>query len=128
MENLYLSKNIDINGKIIEILRFLKPHIDIVGARQAVVDLQRGVSLLNKNRRKSPVKAKNALKQDGLLGEMTYNSLVDVCRNYSLNVIKKYIKTGIQNNIIFDTKNDSKIDTKKLLMRVSENLRGKNGW
>ena len=111
-----------INSKIEQIILFLDNHAKIVGHEQAIKDLQIGLSLLNKNRRNSPINAKNILKDDGDYGQKTYACLCDVCKNYSLESIKKYIELGAKNNIIFNTKNDSKIDTKKLINKVIQNL------
>ncbi len=114
--------NANVNSKISEIISFLQPHIRLVGKFQAVKDLQRGLSLLNKNRRNSPIEVKNILLEDGVYGHKTQGCLCDVCKNYSVNVIKKYIKKGIQNNVIFDTKNNSSIDTKKLMEGLCINI------
>lgn len=106
------------------ILKLIKKHSAKVGLEQATKDLQRGLSILNKNRKNSPIEAKNILVEDGIFKDKTKATLEDVCKNYSLNVIKKYILIGIMNNIIFDTKNKSEIDTKKMLKEVVGNLRG----
>lgn len=61
---------------------------------------------------------KNILKEDGVLGSKTCSALFNVCKNYPLNVVKKYIKRGILNNIIFDTKNNKNINSYKLVRDV----------
>ncbi len=119
------SENIDINSNIKEIISFLQPHIALVGEAQAVKDLQRGLSLLNKNRKQSPIETKNILLQDGIYGNKTQACLCDVCKNYTPRVIKKYIKKGIQNNVIFDTKNNFSIDTEKLMDGLCANIERK---
>lgn len=116
--------NNDVSLKMEEVINFLAHHAKFVGKEQAIKDLQRGISLLNKNRRKSPIEAKNILKEDGILLNKTYEALCDVCKNYSANVIKKYIKKGVLNNVIFDTKNNNKIDSKMLLDGIMINLGG----
>ena len=125
----YRTKQInpyELQEKINEIKAFLIPHIQLVGQEQAIKDLQRGLSILNKNRKASPIKAKNALKTDGIWGNKTQACLCDICKNYTLKIIKKYIKKGIQNNIIFDTKNNSDIDTSKLLKIICNNIEREN--
>lgn len=117
-----INKNVDINDRIKEVENFMRPHIQLVGEAQAVKDLQRGLSLLNKNRRKSPIEAKNILKQDGICGHKTIACLCDACKNYSPSVIKKYLKKGVRNNIIFGTKNNPNIDTKALMNELCKNL------
>lgn len=112
-----------VNG-VKEIFKFLEPHIKLVGKEQAIKDLQKGVSLLNKNRRKSAVPTKNILKQDGVYGFKTNAALCDVCKNYKPKIVKKYIQKGIENNIIFDTKNNSNINTNELISKICENLEG----
>jgi len=112
----------EINFKIEQVILLLDKHAKKVGHEQAIKDLQVGLSLLNRNRRNSPIEAKNILKDDGDYGAKTYASLCDVCKNYSFASIKKYIKLGAKNNIIFDTKNNSKINTEKLINKVVANL------
>lgn len=116
--------NNDISLKMQEVINFLAYHSKFVGKEQAIKDLQRGISLLNKNRRKSPIDAKNVLKEDSVFLNKTYEALCDVCKNYSANIIKKHIKKGILNNVIFDTKNNNKIDSKMLLDGIMINLGG----
>ena len=112
----------EINTKLEQIILFLDNHAKVVGHKQAIKDLQIGLSLLNKNKRNSPINTKNILKDDGDYGLKTYACLCDVCKNYSVKSIKKYIELGAKNNIIFDTKGNSKIDTKKLINKVVKNL------
>jgi len=111
-----------INLKIEQIILFLDNHAKIVGHKQAIKDLQVGLSLLNKNRRNSPIIVKNILKDDGDYGQKTYACLCDACKNYSLESIKKYIKLGAKNNIIFDTKNNYKIDTEELINKIVKKI------
>ncbi|MBQ9149491.1 hypothetical protein IJX73_01025 [bacterium] len=73
------------------------------------------MSLLNKNRKDCIIEAKNILKEDGIFDDKTKASLYETCKNYNSRVIKKYILKGVLNNIIFNTKNEVKIDTQKLL-------------
>ena len=96
------EKNID---KIKEIIIFLDNHARIVGHEQAIRDLQIGLSILNKNRRNSPIEAKNILKDDGIYGNKTFSCLCLVCKNYPAEIIKRYIKLGAKNNFIFNMKN-----------------------
>ena len=101
--------------ELIEILNFIELIAQKLDEKQAVVALQTGLSLLNKNRKDCIIGAKNPLKEDGIYGEKTKASLYEACKNYNSRVIKKYILKGVLNNIIFNTKNETNIDTKKLL-------------
>ncbi len=107
--------NQSIDEKIVEISDFIELIAQKLDKKQAIIALQTGLSLLNKNRKNSIIEAKNALKEDGIYREKTKASLYEACKNYNSRVIKKYILKGVLNNIIFNTKNDSKIDTEKLL-------------
>ena len=98
-----------------KVVRFVDEHIKNVGYEQAVKDLQVGLTILNGCRKNSPCECKNALKDDGIYGDKTSSALKDVCRNYTANVIEKYIIKGIENNIIFDTKNRKNTNTQKLM-------------
>ena len=97
------------------VVKFIDEHIKNVGYKQAVKDLQVGLTILNGCRKNSPCECKNALKDDGIYGDKTSSALKDVCRNYTANVIEKYIIKGIENNIIFDTKNRKNTNTQKLM-------------
>ena len=97
------------------VVKFIDEHIKNVGYEQAVKDLQVGLTILNGCRKNSPCECKNALKYDGIYGDKTKATLNDACKNYSTSVIEKYIIKGIENNIIFDTKNRKNTNTQKLI-------------
>lgn len=105
-----------------EVDKFFKIHCHNVGFSQAIKDLQRGLSILNRNRRNSPIEAKNILVEDGIYGPKTKAVLKNACNCYSSGTIKKYILKGIINNIIFDTKNNDKINTQELLNKTIKDL------
>lgn len=105
-----------------EINIFFQKHANNVGFKQTIKDLQLGLNILNKNRKNSPVKEKNILVEDGILGEKTNATFKDSSKNYSSNIIKKYILKGIVNNIIFDTKNNENINTQKLIEKITKEL------
>ena len=107
--------NQTINEKIEEILDFIKFIAQKLDEKEAIIALQTGLSLLNKNKKDCIIEAKNALKEDGIYGNKTKASLQEACKNYNSRVIKKYILKGVLNNIIFNTKNEPTIDTQKLL-------------
>ena len=112
----------ELKQRLDEIFFYLSAHTNFVGREQAIKDLQLGLNLLNKKRTNFKLKDGNYLEEDGILGEKTQSYLCKLCRNYSANVIKKYIKRGIQNNIIFDTKNKSDVDTSKMLKEICVNI------
>ena len=74
-----------------EILNFIELIAQKLDEKQAIIALQTGLSLLNKNRKDCIIEAKNALKEDGIYGEKTKASLCEACKNYNSRVIKKYI-------------------------------------
>ena len=117
--------NQTINEKIEEILNFIELISQKLDEKQAIIALQTGLSLLNKNRKDCIIEAKNALKEDGNYAEKTKTSLYEACKNYNSRVIKKYILKGVLNNIIFNTKNEDKIDTQKLLQNTKLTLEEK---
>lgn len=110
------------------VVNFMNTHIENVGYEQAVKDMQVGLTILNKCRKNSPCESKNALKNDGIYGEKTSSALKDACKNYSAKVIEKYIIKGIENNIIFDTKNKKSTNTEELMketcLKLKNNLKG----
>ena len=63
--------------RIEEIKKFINSHKKYVGEIQAIKDLQRGLSILNKNRRNSPIECKNILIEDGIFG--IKNNIIYYC-------------------------------------------------
>ena len=114
----YKFRNVDVYSRIIDLMEYFNVHILNVGFGFAIRDLQLGLNLLNKKRQNSLFADKNILKEDGIFGSKTCSALFNVCKNYPLSVIKKYIKRGILNNIIFDTKNNKNINSYKLVCDV----------
>ena len=100
-----------------------KKHCNNIGFSQAIKDLQRGLSILNKNRKNSPIEAKNILIEDGIYGTKTKAAFKNACNNYSSRIIKKYFLKGIINNIIFDTKNNYNINSEDLLYKTTKDLK-----
>ncbi len=106
-----------------EVVEFFQKHCNNIGFSQAIKDLQRGLSILNKNRKNSPIEAKNILIEDGIYGTKTKAAFKNACNNYSSRIIKKYILKGIINNIIFDTKNNYNINSEDLLYKTTKDLK-----
>lgn len=124
-KNFYNRLNNKEKEKFKEIIDFIKYYANLKGKKQAIIDLQTALSLLNKNRRKSPLKTKNILIEDGIIGLKTLLCLKDCCKNYDSKTIKKYILKAIQSNLIFNTKNEKNIDTKKAIFEILTKLKGK---
>ena len=76
------------NEKIKEILDFIELIAQKLDEKQAIIALQTGLSLLNKNRKDYIIEAKNVLKEDGIYGAKTKASLYEACKNYNSRVIK----------------------------------------
>lgn len=114
--------NMDASTSIQEVLDFLQNHIQKVGTQQAVKDFQRGLNILNKYNKKSPIEAKRPIDEDGILGNQTYTCLSNVCKNYTPRIIQKYVRRGAVNNVVFDTKNDKRVDTDKKAINICNNL------
>lgn len=117
------DSHLTLDEKNQEIVKFLKKHAENVGTIQAIKDFQKGMNLLNKGKKISPLKEKHPLKEDGHLGKKTFACLCSLNKNYPLNLIKKYIRRGAINNLIFKTKNDNRIDTEKEVNKIYSNLR-----
>lgn len=103
--------------RISEINNFINSHKYYVDETQAIKDLQKGLNILNKNRKNSPIECKNTLLEDGIYGDKTNATLYDACLNYPTRIIKKCIFKAIINNVIFGTKNENKINTENLLKK-----------
>lgn len=112
----------DTSATIQEVLDFLQKHIKKVGTEQAVKDFQRGLNILNRYNKKSPIEAKRPIEEDGILGNQTYSCLESICQKYTPRVVQKYLRRGAINNAVFDTKNDKRINTDKKVFNICENL------
>ncbi len=108
-----------------EILNFIEEHIADVGKEQAIKDVQRGINLLNKGKAISAANKGWKVKYDGDFGDKTKARLIELSKHYTLGVIKKYIKRGAVNNIIFDTKDNRRINTERKVNKVLDNLKMK---
>ncbi len=117
-----VKTNTDANTNIQSVLDFLQKHIRKVGTEQAVKDFQRGLNILNKYNKKSPIEAKRPIEEDGILGNQTYACLENICQKYTPQIVQKYVRRGAVNNAIFDTKNDGRIDTDKKVLNIYKNL------
>lgn len=115
---------VDVNFAISELENFMKKHIEKVGMEQAMKDFQVGLNLLNKNKKDSIIQTKRQLKEDGDFGKKTLACFCDICKNYTPRVIKKYIRLGAIANVVFNTKNNSRINTDKLVCTICEDLKG----
>ena len=114
----------NVNFAMQELEKFAQNHIKKVGMTQAVKDFQTGMNLLNKDKKESIIASKRQLKEDGDFGEKTLACFLDVCKNYSPRVIKKYIRLGAIANAVFETKNNKRINTDKLVCSICEDLKG----
>ncbi len=123
MKNIISSENFNINEKVQEIAEFFKKHVEKVGEKQAVRDLQKAMNMLNKGKKDSLIEEKQPLKEDGNLGEKTYACISYICKHYSARLINKFIRRAAINNIIFDTKNDKRTKTEKKVKIIFENLK-----
>lgn len=122
--NKVLLNNTDnMEQKMLEVMDLLQSHINSTGRTQSIKDLQRGLNILNKNRRQSPIKEKILLDEDGIFGNKTFACFNSICKNYTPRIIVKYIKKGAINNAIFSTKNNPKINTNELINNICNNFK-----
>lgn len=110
--------------KISEISDFIAEYIRYMGKEQTIIDFQTGINLLNDYKKNSVIEAKIQIEEDADFGEKTFAAFMNVLQNYSVDVIKHYIKLGAVNNAVWNTKNVNYIDTdfevKKILNKLEE--------
>jgi len=104
-ENLNIENEAQIDENLQELANFILNHVITVGNEQAVLDFQVGLNLLNGYKKDSFIDAKIQLEEDSDFGEKTFLALLDVLKNYPVDVVKKFIKLGAINNQIWNTKN-----------------------
>ncbi len=108
--------------KISTLADFVAEYVKKVGPKQAILDFQVGINLLNGYKKDSLISSKMQLEEDSDFGEKTFEALFDVLKNYSIDVIKQYIKLGAANNTIWSTKNNKQIDTDKKISEITQQL------
>lgn len=108
--------------KVDEIAEFIRYHVGIVGKEHAIKDIQLAFNLLCNSKKNAILEELKVLKEDGYLGQKTFACLKHVCKHYSTEVIKEYLKLSAINNAIFETKNDNTINTKNLVVEIRKNL------
>jgi len=104
-ENPNTENETQIDENLQELANFILNHVITVGNEQAVLDFQVGLNLLNGYKKDSFIDAKIQLEEDSDFGEKTFLALLDVLKNYPVDVVKKFIKLGAINNQIWNTKN-----------------------
>ncbi len=108
--------------KVDKIAEFIRYHVGSVGKEQAIKDIQFAFNLLCNSKKMAILEELKILKEDGDLGQKTFACLKHVCKHYSTEVIKEYLKLGAMNNAIFETKDDNTINTRKLVEEIRNNL------
>ena len=105
-----------------ELAKFIREHIKSVGQEQAIKDFQTGLNLLTGYKKESVLEEQVRLEEDADFGEKTFAMLQSVLEYYPLKVIKKYIQMGASNNAVWETKDDTEIDTNEFVAEVNDNL------
>ncbi len=113
-----------LNQRIIfdDLAEFLREHILAVGKEQAIKDFQTGLNLLTGYKKETVLEKQVRLEEDADFGEKTFEMFMSVLDYYPLEVIKEYIKTGASNNAVWETKDDTKIDTNEFVEEITNNL------
>lgn len=86
------------------------------------MDFQVGLNLLNGYKKDSFIDAKIQIEEDSDFGEKTFLALLDVLKNYPVDVVKKFIKLGAINNEIWNTKNNKNINTDIEVETITQKL------
>ncbi|MBQ8634988.1 hypothetical protein IJ425_02410 [bacterium] len=121
-EHSKIEQETQIGENIQELANFIQNHVITVGKEQAVLDFQVGLNLLNGYKKDSFIDAKIQLEEDSDFGEKTFSALLDVLKNYPVDVVNKFIKLGAINNEIWNTKNNNQIDTNKTVEILTQKL------
>jgi hypothetical protein len=103
--------------KMKQILDYIEAHARKSGRQQAIKDLQTGLYLLNrKNGNKINIEI------DGDYGTQTHGFLENACKSYPAQAIQSMIKRAAVSNVIFDTKNNKKLNTERQVEQVFNNF------
>lgn len=110
-----LLNQINNEAKYKELADFLRTNVKNTGEEQSIKDFQTGINLLTKN-------YKADIKADGIYGLITHSTFSVALKYYSLKTVKKYLRRGIINNLIFETKNNLQIDTNEEVNKIGRDL------
>ena len=121
-QNIVTEEINELFEKVDKIAEFIRYHVGSVGKEQAIKDIQFAFNLLCNSKKMAILEELKILKEDGDLGQKTFACLKHVCKHYSTEVIKEYLKLGAMNNAIFETKDDNTINTRKLVEEIRNNL------
>ena len=80
------------------------------------------MNLLTGYKKESALEEQIRLEEDANFVEKTYAMLQSALEYYPLEIIKRYIQMGASNNAIWNTKDDTEIDTNEFVEEVSDNL------
>ena len=136
LRNEFAYKRIESNAKInpellevanehkiyTELAEFIREHIKSVGQEQAIKDFQTGLNLLTGYKKETVLEEQIRLEEDADFGDKTFAMLQSALEYYPLEVIKKYIQKGASNNAVWETKDETEIDTNEYVDEVAENL------
>ena len=113
-------------AKITELGDFMKNYIKQVGEENAIAHLQTGLNMLTGYRKNALTPELVKLEEDSVFGEKTMHTLLYVLRNYSLDVIKNYIRLGIINNVIEEANKFDDINTDDAISYFDDKLTERN--
>ena len=102
-QNIVTEEINELFEKVDKIAEFIRYHVGSVGKEQAIKDIQFAFNLLCNSKKMAILEELKILKEDGDLGQKTFACLKHVCKHYSTEVIKEYLKLGAMNNAIFET-------------------------
>ncbi len=108
--------------KIKLIMQFLNKHINRVGYKQAIKDLQYGLNIMNRKRKIFSDEKFKQIPEDGDFGVKTYSCLLNLCKYAKPEIIFRNIKKAAITNAVFDTKNDRRINTEKRIENINNDL------
>ncbi len=101
-----------------QILDYMKTHSRKFGSEQSTKDLQSALNVLNRQHGNKSAR----IEIDGKYGVQTHAALESAAAQYSLKDIQTNIKRAAVSNVIFDTKNNKRINTEKQIERVYNNF------
>ena len=101
-----------------ELAKFIREHIKSVGQEQAIKDFQTGLNLLTGYKKETVLEEQVRLEEDSGFGDKTFAMFQSVLEYYPLEIIKKYVQMGASNNAVWETKDDSEIDTNEFVEEV----------
>lgn len=127
-ENIENSEEIspEEEAKIAELADYIAKYVQETGKKQAIIDFQTGLNLLNGYKKESVIKSLIRIEEDGDFGEKTLAALLGALKYYPVSTIARFIRLGAINNNLWRTKSLAGVNTDEEIANITKKFKERN--